>query len=83
MHRSRFDDCIRRCGAPDEATLRRILAVNAEASFLLAQGLAHGMVQRGFGRINDIAQASRAIWSARYRFCVPTTPPSSPGRPGT
>jgi 3-oxoacyl-[acyl-carrier protein] reductase len=32
-----------------------MLAVNTEASFLLAQAFAHGMVERGWGRIVNIA----------------------------
>jgi len=43
------------------ATLRRMLAVNTEASFLLAQGFAHGMVTRKWGRIINLASSS--AWS--------------------
>jgi NAD(P)-dependent dehydrogenase (short-subunit alcohol dehydrogenase family) len=43
------------------ATLRKMLAVNTEASFLLAQGFAHGMVARGWGRIVNLASSS--AWS--------------------
>ncbi len=45
----------------DAATLRRMLAVNTEASFLLAQAFAHGMVERGWGRIVNLASSS--AWS--------------------
>ncbi|MFZ0088066.1 MAG: SDR family oxidoreductase [Solirubrobacteraceae bacterium] len=37
------------------AALRRVLAVNVEAAFLLCRRLASGMVQRGWGRIVNIA----------------------------
>ncbi|MDE2368100.1 MAG: SDR family oxidoreductase [Burkholderiales bacterium] len=40
------------------ATLRRILAVNTEASFLLAQGFAPKMIERGWGRIVNLASSS-------------------------
>lgn len=50
----------------DAATLRRMLAVNTEASFLLAQGFAQGMVQRGFGRIINLASSS--AWSPPPAF---------------
>lgn len=43
------------------ATLRKILAVNSEASFLLAQGFARGMIARGWGRIVNLASSS--AWS--------------------
>ena len=43
------------------ATLRRLLAVNAEASFLLAQAFAPGMMQRRWGRIINLASSS--AWS--------------------
>lgn len=42
----------------DAATLRRILAVNTEASFLLAQAFAPGMIERGWGRIVNLASSS-------------------------
>jgi 3-oxoacyl-[acyl-carrier protein] reductase/(S)-1-phenylethanol dehydrogenase len=35
-----------------------MLAVNTEASFLLAQGFARGMVTRGWGRIINLASSS-------------------------
>lgn len=37
------------------ASLRRVLAVNVEAAFLLCRRLAAGMVQRGWGRVVNIA----------------------------
>jgi len=45
----------------DAATLRKMLAVNTEASFLLAQAFAHGMVERRWGRIVNLASSS--AWS--------------------
>jgi 3-oxoacyl-[acyl-carrier protein] reductase/(S)-1-phenylethanol dehydrogenase len=50
----------------DAATLRRMLAVNTEASFLLAQAFAHGMVERGWGRIVNLASSS--AWSPPPAF---------------
>jgi 3-oxoacyl-[acyl-carrier protein] reductase/(S)-1-phenylethanol dehydrogenase len=37
------------------AALRRVLAVNVEAAFMLCRRLAAGMVQRGWGRVVNIA----------------------------
>jgi 3-oxoacyl-[acyl-carrier protein] reductase/(S)-1-phenylethanol dehydrogenase len=37
------------------AALRRVLAVNVEAAFLLCRRLAAGMVQRGWGRVVNVA----------------------------
>ena len=48
------------------ATLRRMLAVNTEASFLLAQGFAHGMIARTWGRIINLASSS--AWSPPPAF---------------
>ena len=48
------------------ATLRRMLAVNTEASFLLSQGFAHGMVERHWGRIIHLASSS--AWSPPPAF---------------
>lgn len=45
----------------DAATLRKMLAINTEASFLLAQAFAHGMIERGWGRIINLASSS--AWS--------------------
>jgi len=42
----------------DAATLRKILAINTEASFLLSQGFAHGMKARNWGRIVNLASSS-------------------------
>ena len=50
----------------DAATLRRMLAVNTEASFLLAQAFARGMVERGWGRIVNLASSS--AWSPPPAF---------------
>ena len=46
--------------------LRRMLAVNTEASFLLAQGFAHGMIARKWGRIINLASSS--AWSPPPSF---------------
>ncbi len=43
------------------STLRKMLAINTEASFLLAQAFARGMIERGWGRIVNLASSS--AWS--------------------
>jgi NAD(P)-dependent dehydrogenase (short-subunit alcohol dehydrogenase family) len=43
------------------AILRKMLAVNTEASFFLAQGFAPGMIERRWGRIINLASSS--AWS--------------------
>lgn len=48
------------------AMLRKMLAVNTEASFLLAQAFARGMVNRGWGRIINLASSS--AWSPPAGF---------------
>ncbi len=48
------------------AELRRMLAVNTEASFFLAQGFVPGMIQRGWGRIINLASSS--AWSPPPAF---------------
>lgn len=48
------------------AILRRMLAINTEASFLLAQAFAHGMAERGWGRIVNLASSS--AWAPPLGF---------------
>jgi 3-oxoacyl-[acyl-carrier protein] reductase/(S)-1-phenylethanol dehydrogenase len=48
------------------AILRKMLAVNTEASFLLAQGFAPGMIERRWGRIINLASSS--AWSPPPHF---------------
>jgi NAD(P)-dependent dehydrogenase (short-subunit alcohol dehydrogenase family) len=43
------------------AILRKMLAINTEAAFFLAQGFAPGMIDRGWGRIINLASSS--AWS--------------------
>lgn len=48
------------------AILRKMLAVNTEASFFLAQGFAPGMIERRWGRIINLASSS--AWSPPAGF---------------
>jgi 3-oxoacyl-[acyl-carrier protein] reductase/(S)-1-phenylethanol dehydrogenase len=46
--------------------LRRMLAINTEAGFFLAQGFAPGMIERGWGRVINLASSS--AWSPPPAF---------------
>jgi len=48
------------------AELRRMLAVNTEASFFLAQGFVSGMIQRHWGRVINLTSSS--AWSPPPAF---------------
>ena len=48
------------------AELRRMLAINTEASFFLAQGFVPGMIQRRWGRVINLASSS--AWSPPPAF---------------